>query len=143
MNDKGFSLIELVIVIVILGIASAGLMSVFSTGMKGSANPLLENQALQLAQEKMDIIVGDRMNTALGFTYLKNNGAGTIYPAENPIAGFPAFSRTVTTFCVAAAALNTSIGTPPTCVSDYIHVTVTVSHAVLGSVTVETLVTNY
>lgn len=143
MNDKGFSLIELVIVIVILGIGSAGLMSVFSAGMNKSVDPLLQNQALQLAQEKMDIIIGDRLNTARGFAHFKNNSAGVIYPAESPVTGFPGFSRTVTTFCVNAAALNTSTGTPPGCVSDYIHVTVTVSQAVVGSVTVETLVTNY
>ena len=143
MNDKGFSLIELVVVIVILGIASVGLMTVFSTGTKRSADPLLENQALQLAQEKLDVIVGDRMNPARGFTYFKNNLASTIYPAESPVAGFPGFSRAVTTFCVNAAALNTSAGTPPACASDYIHVTVTVSQAVVGSVTLETLVANY
>lgn len=139
MNEKGFSLIELVIVIVILGIASVGLMTVFSTGTKKSADPLLENQALQLAQEKLDIVIADRMNAARGFAYI----TGASYPAENAAAlGFPGFSRATTVFCVTAAALNTSSGLAPPCASGYTHVTVTVSHAVLGGVTAETLVTN-
>lgn len=148
MNDKGFSLIELVIVIVILGIASVGLMSVFSTGTKKSADPLLENQALQLAQEKMEIIIGDRMNTARGFKDIRSVN----YPAESPVTGFPGFSRMVETCCVTAADLN---AIPPSfpcsapdpikgCLSGYTHVTVTVTHAAFpGAVTVATLVTDY
>jgi len=141
LNNKGFSLIELIIVIVIMGIASVGLMSVFSTGMKKSADPLLENQAQQLAQEKMDIIFGDRMNTARGFAYITSAN----YPAESPVTGFPGFSRTVTTCCVTAADLNAiSPCTAPPCASGYTHVTVAVTHAALpGSVTVVSLVTNY
>jgi prepilin-type N-terminal cleavage/methylation domain-containing protein len=135
LNEKGFSLIELVIVIVILGIASVGLMTLFSTGTKRSADPLLENQGLQLAQEKMDIINGDRANSGRGFTYITS----TNYPAESPVTGFPGFSRTVTTFCVTAADLNTSTGAPP-CASGFTHVTVTVSQAVIGTVTVESIV---
>lgn len=141
MNDKGFSLIELVIVILILGIASIGLMQVFSTGMTGSADPLLTNQALQLAQEKMDIIEGDRMNPARGFGYVTSAN----YPVENAVAlGFPGYSRAVTTCCVTVADLNAiSPCTIPPCASGYTHVTVAVAHAALGNVTVETLVTNY
>lgn len=139
-GQGGFSLIELVMVIVIMGVASAGLMSVFSTGMKKSADPLLENQAVQLAQEKLDIVVGDRMNPARGFAYI----AGANYPAESPVAGFAGFSRTVTTCCVTAADLNAvSPCSSPPCASGYTHVTVTVSQTVLGSVTVESLVTGY
>lgn len=142
MNNKGFSLIELVIVIVILGIASAGLMTVFSTGTKRSADPLLENQALQLAQEKLDIVYGDRMNPTRGYGYIEN--AAVNYPAEDAVAlGFPGFSRTTAVFCVTAADLDTSTGAPP-CASGYVHVTATVTHAALpGAVTLETLVTDY
>lgn len=144
MNDKGFSLIELVIVIVIMGIASAGLMSVFSTGMKKSADPLLENQAVQLAQEKLEIVVGDRMNPARGFAYI----ASANYPNENIdldlVNPSPIFSRTVATCCVTAADLNAiSPCTAPPCASGYTHVTISVSQAVIGSVTLASLVTDY
>ncbi len=139
LGQNGFSLIELVIVIVIFGIASAGLMTLFSTGIKKSADPLLQNQALQLAQEKIEIILGDRLNPARGFAYITSAN----YPAESPVTGFPDFSRTVTISCVTAADLNTSTGLPPPCASGYTHVTVTAAHAVLGAAAVETLVTDY
>jgi prepilin-type N-terminal cleavage/methylation domain-containing protein len=138
LNDRGFSLVELVIVILVFGIASIGLMLVFSTGTKKGADPLLANQALQLVQERMDTVLGDRLNPLRGFGYITSAN----YPAENPVAGFPGFSRTVTTSCVTAADLNTSAGVPP-CASGYTHVTVAVVHAALGSVAAEALVTNY
>lgn len=139
MNDRGFSLIELLIVIVIFGVASVGLMTLFGSGVQKSADPLLQNQALQLAQEKLDIISGDRMNPARGFAYI----TGANYPAESPVAGFPGFTRTVSVFCVTAADLNTSTGLPQPCASGYTHVTVSVSHANLGSLALETLMTDY
>lgn len=135
---KGFSLIETVIVIVVLSIGTIGVLSVFTEGMRGAADPLVTLQAVGLAQEKLDQIVGDRLNTARGFAWITPAN----YPAENPISGFPAFNRSVTIFCVTTADLNTSIGAPP-CASGYTHVTVTVTHSVIGSVTAETLVTNY
>lgn len=138
MDDRGFSLVELVLVIVVFGVAAVGLLTVFSTGMRRSADPLLENQALQLVQERLDTIVGDRANPARGFAYVTSAN----YPAENPVAGFPGFSRTVTTFCVTAADLDSPSGAPP-CAAGYTHVTVTVAHPILGNVTAETLVTDY
>lgn len=140
-NNRGFSLIELVVVILIFGIAAGGLMTLFSTVSRKSADPLLENQAIQLAQEKMDGILGDRADavTPRGFGWITSAN----YPAENPVAGFPGFSRSVTTSCVTSADLDTSTGAPP-CTSGYTHVQVTVAHAALpGNVTVETVVTNY
>lgn len=141
MNDRGFSLIELLIVIVIFGVASVGLMTLFGSGVQKSADPLLQNQALQLAQEKLDIISGDRMNPARGFAYITSAN----YPAESPVAGFTGYSRTVSTCCVTAADLNAiSPCTAPPCASGYTHVSVAVTHAALpGSVTAVSLVTNY
>lgn len=149
MNDKGFSLIELVLVIVILGIGSVGLMTVFSTGTKKSADPLLENQALQLAQEKLEIILGQRMDSATprGFAWVvaaDYSANPAKHPPETPVAApFAAFNRSVAIACVTSADLNTSTGAPP-CVSGYARVTVTVTHPALpGGVTVDTLLTDY
>ncbi len=137
-HQLGFSLIEVIITLVVLSIAAVGVLSVFTTGMTGSADPLFQNQATHLVQEKMDRIIGDRMNPARGYAYI--NPAN--YPAETPVAGFPAFNRSVAVFCVTAADLNTSTGAPP-CGSGYTHVTVTVTNSVIGNVTAETVVANY
>lgn len=140
-HSKGFSLIETIITLVVLSIAAVGVLSVFSATSRGSADPLILSQATQLAQEKMDVIIGDREDPGRGFAWV----VPANYPAESPVAGFPDFNRNVTIFCVNAADLNASVGAPGAggCASRYTHVAVTVAHAVEGTVTVDTAVTNY
>jgi hypothetical protein len=94
------------------------------------------SQATQLAQEKMDEAIA-----------LKKSGGFNAVITVNPgVPAFPApfnvFSWTRTVNCVIAADLNTSTGSPP-CASGYAHVTVTVTHPVIGSVSMDTLITNY
>jgi prepilin-type N-terminal cleavage/methylation domain-containing protein len=143
-GESGFTLIETIITLVVLSIAAVGVLSVFTTGIKGSANPLVVEQAVQLAQERMDTIIGDRENAPPTGT----RGFGYIIPG-NYLAeaagsfGFAGFSRTTTIICVDAGTLNTNNTTAPPCASGYTHVTVTVANALIGSVSVETIVTNY
>ena len=142
-NHNGFSLIETIIVIVIIGIAAIGVLSVFITGMKGAADPLITIQVIELAQEKMDIVIGDRQNTARGYNYATNPAN---YTAENPVTGFTNFNRSVAIACVTTADFNAAGSAPaPSCVgvTNYARVTVTVTHSAIGSVTAVTLVTNY
>lgn len=61
----GFTLIELIIFIVITGVLVAGLGAVFSATMKGGADPGRLTQATQIAQERMELILGRRR--AVGF----------------------------------------------------------------------------
>lgn len=136
----GFTLIETIITLVVLSIAAVGVLSVFTVGIRGSANPLVVEQAVQLAQEKMDDIIGDRENTALGFAQI----IPANYPAETAAQlGFAGFSRTTTIICVNAGTLNMNNMLAPPCASGYTHVTVTVANALIGSVIVETIVSNY
>lgn len=142
-NHNGFSLIETIIVIVIISIAAIGVLSVFITGMKGAADPLITIQVIELAQEKMDIVIGDRQNTARGYSYATTPAN---YPAESPISGFANFNRSIAIACVTTADFNAAGSAPaPSCVgvTNYARVTVTVTHAVIGSVTTVTLLTNY
>jgi len=137
-SQDGFTLIEIIITLVVLSIAVVGVLSVFTTAIKGSANPVVLNQAIALAQEKMDTIIGDSMNSARGFAYIIPGN----YPADIPVTGF---NRSVTIFCVNAGALNTDNGVAPGasgCASGYTHVKVTVTNAAIGSVTLDGLVTN-
>ena len=142
-NHNGFSLIETIIVIVIIGIAAIGVLSVFITGMRGAADPLITIQVIELAQEKMDIVIGDRQNTARGYSYATTPAN---YPAESPVSGFASFNRSVAIACVTIADFNAAGSAPaPSCVgvTNYARVTVTVTHAVIGSITTVTLLTNY
>jgi prepilin-type N-terminal cleavage/methylation domain-containing protein len=138
-NQDGFTLIEIIITLAVLSIAVVGLLSVFATAITGSGNPVVLNQAIALAQEKMDTITGDRMNSARGFAYIIPGN----YPADIPVTGF---NRSVTIFCVTAGALNTDSGVAPGaggCASGYTHVEVTVANDAIGSVSLDGLVTNY
>jgi prepilin-type N-terminal cleavage/methylation domain-containing protein len=135
---RGFTLIEIIITIAVLAIAAVAVLSVFSMGLKGSANPLLVAQATQLVQERMDTIVGDRLNTNRGFNYISPAN----YAADNPALGPITFNRTVAIYCVTAANLNQNTGAPP-CATGYTHVTVTVTNATIGNVSAETIITNY
>jgi prepilin-type N-terminal cleavage/methylation domain-containing protein len=136
-GQGGFTLIETVITLVVLSIAAVGVLSVFTTGMRGSANPVVIDQATQLAQERMDTIFGDSINAGRGFAYI----IPANYGAETPVAGF---NRSVSIFCVTSADLNTNAGGPWVgCASGYTHVTVTVAHAAIGSVNLDTVITDY
>lgn len=142
-NQKGFSLIEAIIVIIVISIGAIGVLSVFITGTKGAGNPLVTIQAVELGQEKLDIVIGDRQNTARGYSYATNPAN---YPAESPVSGFANFNRSVAIACVTTADFNAAGSAPaPSCVgvTNYARVTVTVTHAVIGSITTVTLLTNY
>ncbi|OGW42424.1 MAG: hypothetical protein A2010_14085 [Nitrospirae bacterium GWD2_57_9] len=133
-TEQGFSLIETIIVLVVLSIAAVGVLSVFTAGMRGSADPLLINQAVQLAQEKMEEAIALR----------KSGGFNAVVPDPGGAFALPfdAFNWNRAVNCVDAADLNTSTGGPP-CVSGYARVTVTVTNAAIGSVVLDGLVTNY
>jgi MSHA pilin protein MshD len=135
-KSNGFTLIETIITLVVLSIAAVGVLSVFTTGIKGSANPALVGQATQLAQEKMDEAIA-----------LKKSGGFNAVVTINPgVPAFPApfnvFTWTRTVTCVTALDLNTSTGAPP-CASGYAHIIVTVTNATISNVSLEGLVTNY
>ncbi|MEO5657261.1 MAG: prepilin-type N-terminal cleavage/methylation domain-containing protein [Nitrospiria bacterium] len=147
-SERGFSLIEIVITVIVLGIAT-GILVPFIVSLRGSANPVLMQQAVVLSQEKLEQIVADRRNriTPRGFTYATNPVAN--YPNETPVAGFPNFDRFVAITCVTTADFNAAGTVPnPSCAladgrTDYARVTVTVTNALAGSVTAVGLVTNY
>lgn len=135
-RETGFTLIEIVITLVVLSIAVVGVLTVFTAGMSGSADPLLAGKAAQLAQEKLDTIIGDRSNSARGFGWIISAN----YPAENPVAGFPGFTRSVQIICAAGADLNTSVSCP----RPYERVIVTVTwNGGAGSVSLATVFANY
>jgi prepilin-type N-terminal cleavage/methylation domain-containing protein len=104
--QSGFTLIETVMVIVILGVIGLGIMTYF-IGIGSSADPVLTTQATGLASEKMERIIADS----------KANGFNTILAeAVTPLAApFSRFSTTVEVICVDEVDLDISGGTMPQC----------------------------
>ena len=132
-GQRGFTLIETVLVIIVLGIASYGVLSVFFHGLTGSANPVLGVQGVELAKEKMEIVFADKHDSAKGYAHL----TGANYPDETPVTGFTDFNRTVQFLEVDKNDLTT-----PSAGSGFVRITVTVSWSG-DSVTLESLATDY
>lgn len=65
-HARGVTLIELIAFIIVVGVLVSGLMSGFSTTLRGSGVPKQVTQALQLAQERMELIRARR--DVLGFS---------------------------------------------------------------------------
>jgi prepilin-type N-terminal cleavage/methylation domain-containing protein len=134
-NSRGFTLIETVITLVVLSLAAVGVLSVYTSGMKGSVNPLLISQATMLAQGEMDKVFGER--AANGF------GAGTLATGNPPCQSTMTLDSNFTCnrtiyFVDPAVDLNT-----PSAATDYKHVTVTITQPIIGTVVVDSLITNY
>lgn len=56
-SQRGFTLIEMIIFIVIVGIGVAGILSVFNTSIKSSADPMVRKQALAIAESLLEEIL--------------------------------------------------------------------------------------
>ncbi len=67
----GFSLIELILFIIIVGVATTGLFAAINPSVVSSVNPIYQVRALELAQAQMDKIFGKR------------------YDELSPVGGFP------------------------------------------------------
>ncbi len=103
-NQKGFSLIEAIIVIIVISIGAIGVLSVFITGMKGAGEPMLNLQAVELAQEAMEQrVIGLRMSS--GFNAVQDVAATTFS------APFTNFLYSVDITCVDANFGNAQGGT--------------------------------
>jgi len=127
-TQAGFTLIELVLIIVIAGIAVLPLSMLFANSSIHSSDARNATIAAQLAQAKMEEITADKNSPARGFSYL----VAANYPAESPVTAFSGYSRSV------------AFGSDSTYDSvTFRTVSVTVTCSNIPPVTVTTWFTNY
>ena len=74
---RGFTLIELIFFIVVMGVGLTGILSVSNAVVKSSADPLVRKQALAIAQSLLEEIVLKEYNKALDSTVLGFTDGGT------------------------------------------------------------------
>ena len=96
--DRGVTLIELVVFIVIVGVAMAGLFAAFNTITAASADPQVRKQALAIAESLMDEV------QLMPFTYCDPDDANAA-TATNSIVGDPNGCATLSE--------DTAMGTEP------------------------------
>lgn len=53
-NERGFTFVEVIVAMVVIGVAVSGVISVFSQGVRNSSDPIARKQMLVLAQELME-----------------------------------------------------------------------------------------
>ena len=63
---RGFTLVELIVFIVITGVAAVALFRMFQQTLPGTPTPAQLVQATQLAQERLELIVGQRDASGYG-----------------------------------------------------------------------------
>ena len=56
-RQRGFTLVEMIVAIVILGVGIAGVMLVFSTAVRGSSDPLAHQQMIAIAEEMLEEVM--------------------------------------------------------------------------------------
>lgn len=141
-NSNGFSLIEAIITLAVLSIAAIGVLSVFTVGTKGSANPLIIDQATQLAQGELEQNIGEKITNTFGSPSLTTNATPTTCLSFSPAPPLAGYTCTRTVCFVSPGSLDdTSACTTATA---YKRIAVTMTNTATGQgVTAVTLVTNY
>jgi len=129
-RQQGFSLIELIIFILVISILSTALLSVFTTALRGPAQASSSMLAMQLAVERMELILPQRQ--VLGFAAFNSPAADPCEAGSSQLA----CTSIPTGFSVTSAIAADWAGD-----SDYKVVTVTVSGT--ASTTLTALVADY
>jgi len=105
LRHSGFTLLEIITTVVVIAIAATALMSVFGSTIRTSADPVLQHQALAIAEAYMEEILLKDFTVGPGSTrptfddvrdYNGLNDVGARDQGNNPIAGLTDYTINVT-----------------------------------------------
>jgi prepilin-type N-terminal cleavage/methylation domain-containing protein len=115
LGQGGFTLIETVVSVIVILIATAGLFAIFTTSItpRNTPQPFEIATGAQYVQEKLEMVLGDRRNPSASKGFANIDTAH--YPSETLASGY---SRTTT---VGSWPVNTDTAT-------YKQITVQVTH---------------
>lgn len=135
-RQAGFTLIELIMVIVLVAIVGTGILLYF-TGLAAAPDRLVLAQASLLANERLERVIAD--SKSQGFNSITSEAPATL---SSP---FDRFTRELVVFCVEEADLDSQSGTMPNCADSDIRAkktTVSVSWSG-GEVEAATVITRH
>lgn len=143
LKHSGFTLLEIIVTVVVIAIAASALMSVYSSTIQTSADPVLEHQAIAIAEAHMEEIL--LRDFAVG--------AGNTRPTFDDVRDYNSLPDTVVRdqFGVAIAALNdysisvsvVTDGLNGIAAIDSLRIDITVSHALIDDVLLSGYRVNY
>jgi MSHA pilin protein MshD len=84
--QSGMTLIELIVAIVIIAVGLAGVLSVFNTNVRASADPMVQKQLLAIAEGMMDEVM------LLPYAAGAGTGTGCVREAFDDIGDFAAYT---------------------------------------------------
>jgi prepilin-type N-terminal cleavage/methylation domain-containing protein len=134
-SNHGFTLIETIIAVVVLGIAIPSMLWSIQSAHQQRVDPMLTSKARWLAQEKIEDVIADRHSAARGYAWVLTSN----YATENPVSASSGFTRSVTVAESSADLVTAGAG--------YKTITVTVgwtdSRHAARSLSIATVVTDY
>lgn len=146
---SGFTLIEIIVTLVVIGIAAAALLSIFSNLIRGSADPMIQQQATTIAEAYLEEIMlkafddpqvaetgaAEAGETRATYDDVQDyNSADTVVRDQNGNAITPQFDAYNINIVVAGDTLNTVAA---------MRIDVTVSHAAVAGITLSAYRTDY
>ncbi len=142
-RHSGFTLLEIITTVIVIAVAAPALMSVFSSTIQTSADPMFQHQALSIAEAYMeeillkDFAIGPETTRASFDDVRDYNGltdVGARDQANNLIAGLNDYTISVT---VANDGLNGIAA------ADSLRIDITVSHAMIDNILLSGYRVNY
>jgi MSHA pilin protein MshD len=151
-RQSAFTLIEIIVTIVILAVASTALLSVFTSMVRGSADPVVQQQATTIAEAYLEEILLRAFNDPQGgetgtdegeagradYDDVKDYRSLAAGPAAdqlgNPVVALAAYTVTVTI-------TNAALGGLP--LADSLRVDVNVNHPAIGNIQLSGFRTRY
>lgn len=88
-SQRGFTLVEMLIAIVVIGVGLAGVLLAFNTTQRGSADPLLQRQMLAIAEGLLEEALSRPFTPQAGAA-----GAGCARDGFNDVDDYHGYSST-------------------------------------------------
>lgn len=142
-RQSAFTLIEIIVTIVVVGIAAVALLNVFASVSRGSADPVIQQQATTIAEAYMEEIMLRAFNDPQGgetgndegesgrdeYDDVKDYNSLAVGPAAdqfgNPVAALADYTVRVSVFDQALGGIAST---------DSVQVDVIVSHAAIADI---------